>query len=155
MGRTDLASRVVPATPERIYRALTDPGALISWLPPGGMTGRLDSFDARVGGGYRMTLTYREAPQGGAKTTADSDVVDVRFAALAPPTRLVQEVDFTSEDPSFAGTMTMTWSMTPVPGGSKVTIRCDDVPPGISPEDHRTGLTESLSNLAAHLRSEG
>ncbi len=35
-----------------------DPEALISWLPPGGMTGRLYEFDPTEGGGFRMALTY-------------------------------------------------------------------------------------------------
>jgi hypothetical protein len=32
-----------------------------------------------------------------------------------------------------------------------VDIRADDVPAGISAEDHATGLASSLANLAAHL----
>ncbi len=37
--------------------ALVDPYALVEWLPPQGMTGHFDYYDARAGGSYRMTLT--------------------------------------------------------------------------------------------------
>jgi len=47
--------------------------------------------------------------------------------------------------------MTMTWEVTAVDGGSRVDITADDVPDGISPEDHAIGLASSLDNLAAHV----
>ncbi len=43
----------------------------------------------------------------------------------------------------------MTWSLAPVRGGTEVTIACEDVPAGISPEDHAVGLASTLANLAA------
>ena len=58
MRRTDTASRVMAAPPDRVYAALTDPHALTTWLPPTGMTGRFDRFDLRPGGSYRLVLTY-------------------------------------------------------------------------------------------------
>jgi hypothetical protein len=36
--------------------------------------------------------------------------------------------------------MTMTWSLLETGDGTRVEIRADDVPPGISSEDHPTGL---------------
>lgn len=36
MARTDKASRVIAASPERVYAALVDPDALTTWLPPEG-----------------------------------------------------------------------------------------------------------------------
>ncbi|MBO9522981.1 MAG: SRPBCC domain-containing protein [Nocardioidaceae bacterium] len=150
MSRADIASLVVPASPTAAYAALVDPDALVAWLPPTGMTATLRDFDGRVGGGYRMTLTYREE-DGAGKTTADSDEVAVHFTVLVPGVRVVEEVDFTSEDPAFAGTMTMTWTLDPVEGGTEVVVRAENVPPGIDPADHQTGLSESLAGLAAYL----
>lgn len=99
-----------------------------------------------------MRLTYAEAPESGGKSGADSDVVDVRFVEIAPDDRVVQAVEFESDDPSFAGTMTMTWTVTAVStGGTRVDIRADDVPPGISADDHVDGLRSSLTNLATYL----
>ena len=63
----------------------------------------------------------------------------------------MQAVDFVSDDPTYAGTMTMTWEVTPVDAGTRVEIRADDVPDGIAAEDHAAGLASSLANLAAYL----
>ena len=38
-----------------------------------------------------------------------------------------------------------------VEAGSRVEFRADDVPDGISAEDHAAGLTSSLTNLATYL----
>ena len=76
MTRTDTASRVIAAPPDRVYAALVDPEALVTWLPPEGMTGRFERFDARPGGSYRLVLTYADASAARGKASADSDVVD-------------------------------------------------------------------------------
>ena len=151
MPRTDSASRVIAAPPARVYAAFVDPDALVAWLPPGGMSGRFERFDARPGGSYRMVLTYADASGAPGKATADSDIVEARFVDVVPGERVVQAVDFVSDDPSFAGTMTMTWEVTAVDDGSRVELRADDVPDGISAEDHAAGLTSSLANLAAYV----
>jgi uncharacterized protein YndB with AHSA1/START domain len=148
--RVDSVSRLIAASPQTIYRAFIDPTSLASWLPPTGMKCQLQEFDPREGGGYRMTLTYEqpEHPVAG-KASEHSDVVEVRFVTLVPDQRIVQVVEFESEDPAFAGAMTMTWSLTPVRGGTEVSIRCGNVPEGIRKEDHDQGLRSSLENLAA------
>lgn len=151
MARTDSASRVIAAPRERTYAALVDPGALAAWLPPDGMSGRFERFEARPGGSYRMVLTYVDTPAGRGKSTADSDIVEGRFVDLVPGERVVQAVDFVSDDAEYAGTMTMTWELAAVEDGTRVEIRADNVPDGISAEDHATGLASSLANLAAHL----
>ena len=76
----------------------------------------------------------------GGKTTDDSDVVDTRILDVVPGERLVQAVDFASDDPAFAGTMTMTWSVEPQGDGTRVVILAEDVPSGISAEDHGEGI---------------
>jgi uncharacterized protein YndB with AHSA1/START domain len=153
MPRTDTASRVVGADRAHVYAALVDRQALEAWLPPKGMTGRFERFDARPGGSYRLVLTYTDAAGVRGKATAESDIVEARFVDLVPDARVVQEVDFVSDDPAFAGTMTMTWDITPVEGGARVDITADNVPDGISAEDHATGLASSLANLAEHLET--
>jgi uncharacterized protein YndB with AHSA1/START domain len=151
MTRTDTVCRVIAAPPDRVYAALVDPEALLTWLPPDGMSGRFERFDARPGGSYRLVLTYADASAARGKATADSDIIDARFIDLVPGVRLVQAVDFVSDDPANAGTMTMTWELATVDAGTRVDIRADDVPAGISAEDHAAGLASSLANLAAHL----
>jgi uncharacterized protein YndB with AHSA1/START domain len=151
MPRTDTASRVIAAPPERVYAALVDPEALTDWLPPHGMTARFERFDLRVGGSYRLVLTYADASAAPGKATADSDIVEARYVDLVPGRRVVQAVDFVSDDPAFAGTMTMTWEVLAVDEGTRVVITAEDVPDGISAEDHAAGMASSLANLARYL----
>jgi uncharacterized protein YndB with AHSA1/START domain len=151
MPRTDTASRVVAASPAQVYAALIDREALAAWLPPDGMTARFERFDPRPGGSYRLVLTYADASASPGKATADSDIVEARYVDIVPDVRVVQAVDFVSDDPALAGTMTMTWEVTAADGGTRVDITADDVPDGVSAEDHATGLASSLANLAEYV----
>lgn len=151
MSRTDAASRLIAAPAERVFEALVDRDALTEWLPPDGMEATFEHFDPRPGGSYRLVLRYRDATGAPGKATADADVVDVRYVEIEPGVRVVQAVDFQSDDAAFAGTMTMTWAVTAVDGGTRVDITADDVPDGISAEDHAAGLSSSLANLAAYV----
>lgn len=150
-ARVDSASRIIAASPAALYRAHMDPQELISWLPPEGMTGRIERFEPRVGGMYRMVLTYEQPTHSGqGKTTDNSDSVEGRFVELIQDRLIAQVVQFDSDDPAFAGEMKIIWTFTPVAGGTEVAVRCENVPPGISAEDHAAGLASSLENLAAH-----
>lgn len=148
MPRTDFASRTVAAPAEQVFRAFVSQEALLEWLPPAGATGRFEHFDLRPGGSYRLRLVFEDHP---GKTTEDSDVVEVRIVEVVEGERLVQAVDFGSEDPAFAGTMLMTWQVSPVPEGTEVRIVAEQVPDGITAQDHAEGLASSLENLAAYL----
>ncbi len=115
------------------------------------MAGRFERFDPRPGGSYRLILTYADASGARGKATAESDIVEARYVEILPDVRVVQAVDFVSDDPAFAGTMTMTWEVAAVVGGTRVDITADNVPDGISAVDHAEGLASSLANLAEHL----
>jgi uncharacterized protein YndB with AHSA1/START domain len=115
------------------------------------MTGRFERFDARPGGSYRLVLTYSDASGAPGKASAESDIVEARFVDIVPGERVVQAVDFVSDDPAYAGTMTMTWAVAAVDAGTRVDIVAENVPDGISAEDHAAGLASSLTNLAAYV----
>ena len=141
--------RVIRATPEELYRAFLDPEALVAWLPPAGMSGRIHAFDARPGGGYEMSLFYpADERHFRGKTAEREDRVAVRFLELTPPSRIVEAVRFVSDDPAYGGTMTLTVTLEPVAGGSAVTLAFDDLPPGVRPEDNDAGARASLEQLA-------
>jgi uncharacterized protein YndB with AHSA1/START domain len=143
-------SLIIKAPRRTIYQVLVDPEAIVAWLPPQDMQGHLHEFDAREGGTYRMSLTYRAALHAvPGKTSEHTDTVQARFLALVPDERIVQSVEFESNDPAFIGPMTIIWTLAEVPGGTHVTVRCENEPPGIRPGDHAAGIRSSLKNLAA------
>lgn len=145
------ASRIIIATPRAIFRAFLDAEVLVKWRAPAGMTARLHAFDPREGGGYRMELVYADPTCAMPKSSATSDIVRARFLELLPDQRLVEAVEFEGTDPAFEGRMTLTTTLTPVNGGTKVMIVADDVPAGIDEADHRAGMESSLKNLAGLL----
>ncbi|WP_221361138.1 SRPBCC domain-containing protein [Streptomyces beigongshangae] len=155
MTRSDRAGRLVAAPPAAVYAALMDPGSLEVWLPPDGMRGRVEHWDPRPGGGFRMVLTHLDATGSPGKTSDTTDVVDIGFADLVPSRRVVQRAVFESHDPSYAGTMTMTWSLAAVGGGTEVTVTATDVPPGIDQAVHEAGIASSLAQLASYVEAAG
>jgi uncharacterized protein YndB with AHSA1/START domain len=144
--RTHAASRVVAATPERIYQAMVTPEQLARWLPPAGATARIDLFEPVPGGRFKMTLQF---PGTGGKSSSSTDVVNGRFVELVPGERLVQAITFESDDPELAGVMRMTWRLSAHRDGTKVAIQAEHVPPGIGKADHELGMSSTLANLAA------
>jgi hypothetical protein len=68
---------------------------------------------------------------------------------MIPDQRIVERVEFQSDDPAYAGPMTLTWTLRDVPGGTEVTALCENAPEGIKPSDHEAGIRSSLENLAA------
>lgn len=150
--RCTVVSKIVDAPREAVYQALLDPQALAQWLPPQDMRGQVHALDARVGGEIRMSLTYLDqaaAPRG--KTSAATDTFRGRFVQLVPGERIVWAVQFESADPSFAGEMTVSWTLVPTQDGTEVTVRCDQIPPGIRLEDNEAGSRSTLEKLASYL----
>jgi uncharacterized protein YndB with AHSA1/START domain len=148
--RTDSGARVIKASPQVIYAAMLDPEAVATWRPPQGMTAEIYGFEPREGGSYRMAFVYRGAAhEVRGKTTEHADVVRGRFVELVENERIVERVEFQSDDPAYAGDMTITTTLEPVAQGTAVTIRCEDVPYGIRESDHQAGIASTLANLAA------
>ena len=145
-------SRVIKAPRETLYRAFTDPAALEVWMSPGAMTGTVHEFDARVGGGYRMSLYYPASEQAyRGKTSEREDRFTARVIELTPPSRIVQAITFDSADPAFSGEMIMVVTLEERDGGTEVTIVFEHIPPGIRPEDNDAGTRSSLEKLARYV----
>jgi uncharacterized protein YndB with AHSA1/START domain len=152
--RVDSTSRFIPVAPSTVDAAFAEPRAMERWVPPKNMTATILHFEFREGGAYRMRLTYKEPEQGRGKTSDSADEVEVRFVKLISAKRIEQAVTFESNDSAFSGVMRMTWTFDQVKNGTLVTIRAEDVPPGISPDDHVAGMTSTLENLGAFLEDE-
>lgn len=127
---------------------MLDPTAIAAWRPPEGMKAQVHVFEPRVGGTFRMSFIYLDRTMSG-KTSGNADVFQGEFMDLVPNRRVVERVEFESEDPAFAGAMTVTTTLDAQPDGTKVTILCENVPSGISQADHEAGIASTLANLAA------
>ncbi|MBP2041218.1 hypothetical protein J2Z77_007075 [Streptomyces avidinii] len=100
-----------------------------------------------------MVLTYLDPADGLGKTSDATDVVEVVFADLLPSRHVVQRAVFEADDPRYAGTMTLTWHLAAVGGGTEVSVTAEDVPPGIDQAVHEAGIASSLANLRSYVEA--
>ena len=82
------------------------------------------------------------------KSSENPDVVEARFVDLARHKRIGLSTQFLSEDPQFAGTMTITWRLEPTSNGTLVAVVADDVPSGIRRAENESGIASMFANLA-------
>ncbi|CCE08949.1 conserved hypothetical protein [Bradyrhizobium sp. STM 3843] len=146
--RTHSAARLIRATQDAIYDAFIQPEKLVRWLPPDKASGEIRHFDPREGGRFEIVLTFALAP---GKSSEHEDVVRGHFLRILPGKLIVQAVDFVSDRPEFAGTMTMTWALSAAADGTLVSLLAENVPVGISRADHELGMASTLENLARHV----
>jgi uncharacterized protein YndB with AHSA1/START domain len=142
-------SRIIKAPRQKVYQAFVDPKAVGTWFAPDTMRARVHTFDPREGGEFRVSLTYQnpEDSQRG-KTSGNTDTYHGRFVELVPYERIVEAIEFESQDPGFAGEMRMTVLLADADGGTEVSLLYENVPMGIRPEDNEAGSRQSLNKLA-------
>lgn len=152
--RSTRVSWLINAPREVVYRAFLEPDAVASWLPPDGMKGQVHVLEPRVGGKFRVSLTYLNPEESlGGKTSEDTDTTQGRFVELIPNEKIVWMTEFESEQSEFAGEMKIIWSLADADGGTEVTVVCEDIPVGIRLEDNELGSKLSLQKLAAFVEN--
>jgi len=82
-----------------------------------------ETFGLRAGGSYRLVLTYDDPSEAPGEAAPDRDIVEARFVEGVAGSRVVQAVDFVSDDPASAGTMTKTWEVSAIDGGPTSPLR--------------------------------
>ncbi|MBP9825977.1 MAG: SRPBCC family protein [Thermoanaerobaculia bacterium] len=130
--------RVLRTTPEKVYRAFLDAGAMVKWLPPHGFTGEIHHLDARVGGTFRMSFTNFGNGQ--------SHSFGGEYLELVPNERIRHTDKF--EDPNLPGEMQVTVSLRQVFCGTELHIVQEGIPEVIPAEACYLGWQESLTLLA-------
>jgi uncharacterized protein YndB with AHSA1/START domain len=131
--------RVLKAPADRVYRAFLDPKAMVKWLPPHGFVGEVQSMDARVGGGYRMSFTNFN--------TGQSHSFGGSYVELVPNHRIRYTDRF--DDPNLPGEMQVSIALRPVMGGTELTIVQAGIPAAVPAEMCYLGWQESLAMLAS------
>ncbi|MFO1393622.1 MAG: SRPBCC family protein [Steroidobacteraceae bacterium] len=136
--------RVLRAPPERVFRAFTDPDAMVKWLPPHGFTGKVHQVDARVGGTHRMSFTNF--------STGNSHSFGGEYLEVVPNERLRYTDRF--DDANLTGEMQVTISFKAVFCGTELSVVQEGVPDVIPPEACYMGWQESLVLLAQLVEAE-
>jgi uncharacterized protein YndB with AHSA1/START domain len=138
MSNTVRLHRVFAARPEKVYRAIVEPDALASWLPPFGFTCTVHALEAKEGGRHRMS--FRNF------TTGDSHAFGGTYLKLVPGETLVYTDAF--DDPNLPGEMTVTVTLKEVSVGTEMTVVQENIPDLIPLEACYLGWQESLRKLA-------
>lgn len=144
MGNTIKLHRVLRATPEKVYRAVLDPEALVKWNPPNGFTAKVHHLDAKVGGTFKMSFTNF--------STGKSHTFGGKYLELTPHERI--RVTDVFDDPNLPGEMQTTYALKQVSCGTELTIVQEGLPDAIPPEACYLGWQESLILLAKIVETE-
>jgi len=136
--------RVLKAPAERIYRAFTNPDAMVKWLPPNGFIGKVHHVDLRVGGSNRMSFTNFST---GKEMFFGGDYVEI-----VENKKLVYTDKF--EDPNLPGEMLTTIEFREVLCGTELKVTQEGIPPMIPVEMCYLGWQESLVLLGKLVEAE-
>src|SRR5262245_17109106 len=129
----------VPAPPERVFAALTEPAMVAKWFGPQGFTMPEINLSLRVGGGYRFTM---QPPAGDAFHLAGE------FLEIDAPNRLAYTFRYEEPDPDDRET-TVRLSLVPVGDATEVSLRQGEFATEARLELHRVGWTDSFDKLRA------
>lgn len=136
--RTVRLHRVLRTTPEKVYRAFLEAGAMAKWIPPYGFTCTVHQMDARVGGTFRMSFHNFSSGSGHS--------FGGEYIELVPNERIRYTDKF--EDPNLPGLLEVTVSLKPVLCGTELSITQTGIPEAIPLEMCYLGWQESLAQLA-------
>lgn len=136
--------RVLRAPADRVFRAFTDPHALVKWMAPHGFTAQVHSIDPRTGGTYRMSFTNFNTGQTHSFGGTYIEII---------PNQLIRHTD-SFDDPNLPGTMQNIITFRPVTGGTELIILQENIPPMIPAEMCYMGWQESLELLTKLVEPE-
>lgn len=129
--------RVLPAPPSRVWTALTDPDAFCKWNAPHGFVAKVQRWDAKVGGQYKMSFTNLG--------TGSSHSFGGTIKEMDAPHRFSVTDSF--DDPGVPGQMLTTYQLKECMVGTDLTIVQEGIPDQIPEEMCYLGWTESLELL--------
>ena len=140
--------RFVRAPRDRVYRTILDPRVIASWVVPVGLKSQVHAFDSRVGGYFRISLTYPVPDDDRSGVAQQVDTFHGRFVELVPDEKMVMKLEFETSRAELQGEMTITIELKDAPGGTEIEVYHDDLPPGVPIADNVAGWEVSLERLA-------
>ncbi len=130
--------RVLTTTPEKIWRAFTQPRAFALWLPPNGFVGNIEKMELKVGGAWRGSFTNF--------TTGNAMFFGGNYVELKENELIAYTSRF--DDPNLLGEMTTRITLKAVSVGTEIHATQSGIPAMIPTEACYLGWQESLLNLA-------
>ncbi|HNU87587.1 MAG TPA: SRPBCC family protein [Ferruginibacter sp.] len=144
MSNSVTLHRVIKATPEKIYRAFTEAGALAYWLPPYGFLCTVHHIDARAGGTYKMSFTNFST---GNSHSFGGEYLEIKV------NEFIKHTD-RFDDPGLPGEMITSIWLTKVSCGTELRIMQEGIPSVIPAEMCYLGWQESLEKLVKLVEPE-
>ena len=129
--------RVIKASPEKIYRAFTEPTAIASWLPPYGFLCTVHQMDVKVDGTFKMSFHNFSTGNG---HSFGGKYLEVK------PAEFIKYTD-TFDDPNLPGEMTTSVWLRKVMVGTELKVLQENIPSMIPVEICYLGWQESLDKL--------
>ncbi|MBP0903737.1 SRPBCC family protein [Mariniflexile gromovii] len=129
--------RVLKVSPEKVFRAFSNPTAYASWIPPYGFLATIHEMDFKIGGYYKMSFTNF--------TTGNGHSFGGKFLDIKP-NKFIKLTD-KFDDPNFPGEMTTTIWFEKVSCGTDLKILQENIPSVIPAEMCYLGWQESLEKL--------
>ena len=129
--------RVFTASPEKVYRAFTEPEALAAWLPPYGFLGVVHQLEVKVGGIHKMSFINF--------TTGSLQSFGGKYLELEPNKTIKYTDKF--DDPNLPGEMTTTVRLKKVSAGTEINIVQEGIPPQIPADMCCLGWQDSVEKL--------
>lgn len=129
--------RVLKVSPDKIFRAFSDPNAYACWIPPYGFIGKVHQMDFKEGGSYKMSFTNF--------TTGSSHSFGGKFIKIEPNQFIKHSDKF--DDSNLAGEMNTSIWFTKVSCGTEIRILQKGIPSVIPTEMCYLGWQESLGKL--------
>ena len=136
--------RVFKASPEKVYRAFTEPNAIASWLPPYGFLCTVHELNPTVGGTYRMSFHNF--------STGNGHSFGGKYIDLKPNEFLKYSDQF--EDPNLPGEMITSVWLQRVSVGTEIKVLQEGIPSVIPVEMCYLGWQESLEKLTKLVEPE-
>ena len=130
--------RVLKASPEKVFRAFTEPNAMAAWLPPYGFLCTVHEMNATTGGSFRMSFHNF--------STGNGHSFGGKYVEIKPNEFLKYTDKF--DDPNLPGEMTTSVWLRKVLVGTEIKIVQEGIPAMIPVEMCYLGWQESLEKLA-------
>lgn len=129
--------RIIQASPEKLFRAFSNPVAHATWIPPYGFLCTVQQMDFKVGGKFKMTFINFSTGNG---HSFGGEYLEIK------PNALIKYVD-RFDDPNLPGEMITTVSLNSASHFTELKIEQSGIPDMIPVEMCYLGWQDSLDKL--------